>query len=190
MIKIEWHYSMAYHGRYQKPLWSLLRAMDYSGQKQIESYCVINRYSRIEFAVAQESPSSWVTTITVSDTDWVRKGGREDGGTLLWILNINAILKKVYPSNWLPSEQKTSVFHIALRVGSIPTLQLKIFEQLFWPTTFTENSRKAQWQAQSRYLFHCAFLVSFRYAGSEKTWLNHFISIPLALVTIPAVLRR
>ena len=83
-----------------------------------------------------------------------------------------------------------NVFHIALRVGSIPTLHLKNFEQLFWATTWRKNSRKAQWQAQSRYLCHCAFLVSFRYAGSEKTWLNHFICISLTLVTPPAVLRR
>ena len=26
------------------------------------------------------------------------------------------------------------VWHIALRVGSIPTLHLKTFEQIFWPT--------------------------------------------------------
>ena len=35
------------------------------------------------------------------------------------------------------------VFHIALRVGSIPTLHLKTFEQLFWITTWRKNSRKA-----------------------------------------------
>ena len=33
------------------------------------------------------------------------------------------------------------------------------------------------------------FFVSFRYAGSEKTWPKHFISISLALVTLPAVHR-
>ena len=72
-----------------------------------------------------------------------------------------------------------------LRVGSIPTLHLKTFEQLFWTTTWRKNSRKAQWQAQSRYLCHCAFFVSFRYAGTEKTWPKHFISICLALATLP-----
>ena len=75
-------------------------------------------------------------------------------------------------------------------VGSILTLHLRTFEQLFWPTTWRKNPRKAQWQAQSRYLCHCAFFVSFRYAGFEKTWRNHFISISLALVIHPAVLRR
>ena len=58
---------------------------------------------------------------------------------------------------------------LALRVGSIPTVHLKTFEQLFWTTTRRKNSRKAQWQSQSRYLCHCAFFVSFRDAGSEKT---------------------
>ena len=88
---------------------------------------------------------------------------------------------------------KTYFFRIlfsTLRVGIIPTLHLKTFEQLFWPTNWRKNSRKVQWQAQSRYLCHCAFLVSSRYAGSEKTWPNHFISISLALVTLPAVLRK
>ena len=66
---------------------------------------------------------------------------------------------------------------LLLRVGSIPTLHLKTFEQLFWTTPWRKTSRKAQWQAQSRYLCHCAFLISFRYAGSEKTWPNHFVSI-------------
>ena len=66
---------------------------------------------------------------------------------------------------------------IVLSVGSIPTLRLKTFEQLFWTTTWRKNSRNAQWQTQSRYLCHCAFLVSFRYAGSEKTWSNHSISL-------------
>ena len=70
-----------------------------------------------------------------------------------------------------------------LRVGSISTLNLKTFRQLFWPTIWRKNSRKVQWQAQSRYLCHCAFLVSFRYAGSKKTWPKNFISISLALVT-------
>ena len=79
---------------------------------------------------------------------------------------------------------------IPLRVGSILTLHLKTFEQLFWTTTWRKNSRKAQWQTQSRHLCHCAFLVSFRYAGSEKTWPNQFSSISLALVTLPALLRR
>ena len=78
----------------------------------------------------------------------------------------------------------------ALRVGSIPTLHLETFQQLYWTTTWRKNSIIAQWQAQSRYLCHCAFLVSFRYAGSEKTWSNHFISISLAVVTLLAVLRR
>ena len=78
----------------------------------------------------------------------------------------------------------------SLRVGSIPTLHLKTFEQIYWTTTWRKNSRKAQWQAQSRYLCHCAFLISFRYAGSEKTWPKHFISISLALVTLLTVLRR
>ena len=82
------------------------------------------------------------------------------------------------------------VLSLLLRVGSIPTPHLKTFKQLFWTTTWRKNSRKAQWQAQSRYLSHCAFLVSFRYAGSEKTWPNHFISISLALVTLPTVLHR
>ena len=77
-----------------------------------------------------------------------------------------------------------------LRVGSIPTLHINTFEQLFWTTTWRKNSRKAQWQAQLRYLCYCAFLVLFRYAGSEKTWPNHFISISLALVTLPAVIHR
>ena len=77
-----------------------------------------------------------------------------------------------------------------LMVRSIPTLHLKTFERLFWPATWRKSSRKAQWQAQSRYLCHCAFLFSFRYAGFEKTWPNHFISISFALVTLPAVLRR
>ena len=63
-----------------------------------------------------------------------------------------------------------SVASFILRVGSIPTLHLITFGQLFWTTTQRKNSRKAQWQAQSRYLCHCAFLISFRYAaGSEKT---------------------
>ena len=44
---------------------------------------VIDRYSEIEFAFAQKSPSPWVTTITVLDTDWVPKGGREDVETSL-----------------------------------------------------------------------------------------------------------
>ena len=62
-------------------------------------------------------------------------------------------------------------------------------------TTFLENVwrkklRKAQWQTWSRYFCHCAFLVLFRYAGCEKTWPNHSISISLALVTLPAVLHR
>ena len=81
------------------------------------------------------------------------------------------------------------LFCVALRVGSIPTLHLETFEQLLW-ATWRKNSRKAQWQAPSRYVCHCAFLVSFRYAGSEKTWPNHFISISLALVTLPTILRR
>ena len=84
----------------------------------------------------------------------------------------------------------TMCVHCRLRVGSIPTHQYKTFKQLFWTTTWRKNSRKAQWQAQSRYLCHCAFLVSFRYAGSEKIWPNHLISISLALVILPAVLRR
>ena len=83
-----------------------------------------------------------------------------------------------------------SVISLALRVGSIPTPHLKTFEQLFWTTTWRKNSRKTQWQTQLRYLCHCAFFGSFRYAGSEKTWSNHFISISLALVTLPALLRR
>ena len=33
-----------------------------------------------------------------------------------------------------------------LRVGSIPTLHLKTFEQLFWPMTWRKNSRKAQFR--------------------------------------------
>ena len=52
-------------------------------QKQIGSHCVIDRYSGIEFAFAQKSPSPWVTTITIFDTVWVRKDGRENGGTSL-----------------------------------------------------------------------------------------------------------
>ena len=79
---------------------------------------------------------------------------------------------------------------LLLTVGSIPTLHLKTFKQLFWITTWRKNSRKAQWQTQSRYLCHCAFLVSFRYAGPKKTWPNHFISTSLAHVTLPTVLRR
>ena len=85
---------------------------------------------------------------------------------------------------------REKILSLALRVGSIPTLHLKTFEQIFWTMTWRKNSRKAPWQMQSRYLCHCAFLVSLRYAGSEKTWPNHFISISLALVTLPAVLRR
>ena len=95
----------------------------------------------------------------------------------------------MYPRSFLCEEAKIKQRN-PLRVGSIPTLHLKTFEQLFWTTTCRKNSRKAQWQTQSRYLCHCAFLVSFRYAGSEKTWPNHFISISLALVTLPVVLRR
>ena len=34
-----------------------------------------------------------------------------------------------------------------------------------------------------------SFLVSFCYAVSEKTWRNHFISISLALVALPVILR-
>ena len=43
-----------------------------------------------------------------------------------------------------------------------------------WTTTWRKNSRKAQWQGQSRYLCHCAFLVSIRYAGSEKASTKPF----------------
>ena len=50
------------------------------------------------------------------------------------------------------------------------------------------NSRNAQLQAQ--YLCHCAFLVLFCHTGSKKTCPNHVISISLALVTLPAGLRR
>ena len=48
---------MAYHSQYQKLLWSLLRATDFSGQKKAASHCVIDRYSGIEFAFAQTSLS-------------------------------------------------------------------------------------------------------------------------------------
>ena len=36
------------------------------------------------------------------------------------------------------------VLSLLLSIGSIPTLHLKTFEQLFWTTTWRENSRKAQ----------------------------------------------
>ena len=55
----------------------------------------------------------------------------------------------------------TAVFHMLLRVDSIPTLHLKTFKQLFW-TTWRKNLRKGQWQAQSRYLCHCSCFVPLR----------------------------
>ena len=54
-VKVISDTSMAYHGRYQKLLWSLLRAMDFSGQKQIGSHYVIDTHSGIKFAFAQKS---------------------------------------------------------------------------------------------------------------------------------------
>ena len=48
-----------------------------------------------------------------------------------------------------------------LKVGSIPALHLKTFEQLFWTTTWGKNSTKTQWQARSQYLCYCAYSVPF-----------------------------
>ena len=45
---------MTYYGLYQKLLWSLLRRLDASGQEQIGSHCIMDRYSGIEFAFAQK----------------------------------------------------------------------------------------------------------------------------------------
>ena len=117
-----------------------------------------------------------------------------------WAVSASSVVRKILvracphdeaPEHWVPQKSRMLCINCrtVLRVGSIPTLHLKTFEQIFW-TTWRKNSRKAQWQTQSRYLCHCAFLVSFHYAGSEKTWSNHFISISLALVTLPALLRR
>ena len=86
---------------------------------------------------------------------------------------------KPYGCNRAQESARGRMLSPLLRIGSIPTLHLKNFKELFWRTTWRNNWRKAQWQTQSRYLCPCAFLVSFCYAGSEKTWPNHFISISL-----------
>ena len=43
--------------------------MDFPGQKEMGSNCVIYKYSEIKFTFAQNRTSPWVATITVFDTD-------------------------------------------------------------------------------------------------------------------------
>ena len=55
--------------RYHKLLWSLLRAMEFSGQKQIRFNRIYKLRRGFLFAFEQKSSSPAVTTITVFDTD-------------------------------------------------------------------------------------------------------------------------
>ena len=82
---------------------------------------------------------------------------------------------------------------LLLRIGSIPTLHLKILNN-FSGQRFDGKIQEKRSGKRNRDIF-ATVLFLFRSvtpipSSSEKTWPNHFISISLALVTLSAVLSR
>ena len=96
--------------------------------------------------------------------------------------------KLIVAKNNTELRQKTS----AAPLGRLNTdTSPQNFRTTFLDNDLTEKFKKsAVANAIAIPLPLCAFLVSFRYAGSEKTWPYHFVSISLALMTFPAVLRQ
>ena len=77
------------------------------------------------------------------------------------------------------------------------TLNTDTSPQNFW-TTFLDNDSTEKFKKSAvanaiaiplPLCFSC-FVPSRRFRNAEKTWSNHFISISLTLVTLPALLRR